>query len=85
MKFENTIRMGISYKEPIVQALNPETLFSFGSSKNFGDLIFDFGVSYSYQKYKYHDLFPVQGDVRPDFDTIHDSQWSLVSTISYSL
>ena len=85
MKFENTIRMGISYKEPIVQALNPETLFSFGSSKKFGDLIFDFGVSYSYQKYKYHDLFPVQGDVRPDFDTIHDSQWSLVSTISYSL
>ena len=84
-KFENTIRMGISYEESTLQSLSPKATFCFGNSQKFQNITLDLGITYSYQKYKYHDLFPVQGDVRPDFDTVHESQWSLVSTILYSL
>lgn len=83
-KYNKVLRMGISYKEPSLQVLYPVTTFCFGTSREFNNITFDLGASYSYQKYKYHDLFPVQGDVRPDFDTVHESNWSLVSTISYT-
>ena len=76
--------MGLAYKEPSVQVLSPVTTFCFGTSREFNNLVFDLGASYSYQKYKYHDLFPVQGDIRPDFDTVHESNWSLISTLSYT-
>ena len=82
-KFNKIFRMGLSYKQPSFQVLSPLTTFCFGTSKEFNNVIFDIGASYSYQKYQYQDLFPVQGDVRPDFDSVHESNWSLVSTISY--
>lgn len=83
-KYNKVLRMGLSYKEPSLQVLSPVTTFCFGTSKDFNNITFDLGASYSYQKYKYHDLFPVPGDVRPDFDTVHESNWSIVSTISYT-
>tara|TARA_Y100000996_G_scaffold415574_1_gene411342 strand:- start:3065 stop:4498 length:1434 start_codon:yes stop_codon:yes gene_type:complete len=83
-KYNKVFRMGISYKEPSLQILSPVTTLSFGTSREFKKLVFDLGASYSYQKYKYHDLFPVQGDIRPDFDTVHESNWSLISTVSYT-
>ena len=36
------------------------------------------------QQYHYQDLFPTQGDSRPDYDNVHDSNWNVVSTISYN-
>lgn len=83
-KYNKVLRMGISYKQSSLQVLSPVTTLCFGTSREFNNIIFDLGASYSYQKYKYHDLFPVPGDIRPDFDTVHESNWSLISTISYT-
>ena len=83
-KYNRVLRIGLAYKEPSVQVLSPVTTFCFGTSREFNNLVFDLGASYSYQQYKYHDLFPVRGDIRPDFDTVHESNWSLISTISYT-
>ena len=77
-------RLGLSYKTPSFEVLSPLTTFSFGTSKTYNSLIFDLSASYSYQNYHYSDLFSVDGDVRPDYDNVHESAWSLVSTISYS-
>ena len=86
VKHNRVLRSGISYKQSSFQTsyLSPLTTFSFGTSKTVNKLNFDISASYSYQKYKYHDLFPVQDDVRPDFDNVHESNWSLISTISYT-
>ena len=81
---DKVFRLGLSYKTPSFEALSPLTTFSFGTSKTYNSLIFDVSASYSYQNYHYSDLFSVDGDVRPDYDNVHESAWSLVSTISYS-
>ena len=59
------------------------TVFCFGTSKEYNKVLFDIGASYSYRRYHYMDIFPVDGDVRPDYDNVHESNWDIVSTISY--
>ena len=83
---QNKKSLHLSYKESEFRVLAPVTAFTLGTSlKVLDKLIFDIGASYSYQKYNYIDLFPVNGDVRPDYDNIHESVWSIISTISYRL
>ena len=84
INYDKIFRAGLSYKEPSFQTLSPITAFSFGTSKKYNNLILDISASYSYQNYHYSDLFSVDGDVRPDYDNVHESTWSLVSSISYS-
>ena len=84
VNYHKVFRVGLSYKEPSFQALSPLTTFCFGTSKIYNNLIFDISASYSYQNYHYIDLFPVEGDVRPDYDNVHESNWSLISTILYA-
>ena len=79
-----SLRLGLSYKEPVFQTLSPLTLFCFGISEKMDRTTFDVAASYSYQKYQYKDLFSVQDDVRPDYDNVHESNWSVVSTISHN-
>ena len=85
VKYDKIFRAGLSYKESALQTsyLSPLTTFSFGTSKKINKLIFDIAASYSYQRYQYHDIFPVSGDSRPDFDSVHESNWTLISTLSY--
>jgi len=89
VKYDKIFRAGLSYKESpfLTSYFSPLTTFSFGTAKKVNKLIFDIAASYSYQKYQYHDLFPVSGDNRATeasyFDRIHESNWRLVSTVSY--
>ena len=83
ISYDTVFRFGISYKEPSLQTLSPLTTLCFGTAQQYSNLIFDIGLSYSYQNYHYQDLFPVDGDVRPDYDNVHESNWNLVSTVSY--
>ena len=85
VKYDKVFRAGLSYKESSFKSyyFSPLTIFSFGSSKKINNLIFDIAASYSYQKYQYHDLFPVIGDSRPDFDSVHESNWMMITSISY--
>ena len=84
VNYDRILRVGLSYKEPSFKTLSPLTTFCFGTSKKVSNFIFDIAASYSYQKYLYPDLFPVEGDVRPDYDNVYESNWSLISTISYT-
>ena len=90
------INMGIEYisydtvldlvyhtKSHLYKHYLPLTTLCFGTAQQYSNLIFDIGLSYSYQNYHYQDLFPVDGDVRPDYDNVHESNWNLVSTVSY--
>ena len=63
--------------------MSPLTTLCFGTAKEYNNLVLDIGASYSYQNYHYADIFPVDGDVRPDYDNVHESNWNVVSTISY--
>ena len=47
------------------------------------NLVLDIAGTYYLQSFKHPDLFPVEGDVRPDYDNVHESNWNGVSTISY--
>ena len=85
VSYKNIVRMGLSYEQPTFKVLAPVTSFTLGTSTALDNITFDFGFKYSYQKYKYGDLFPVSGDVRPDYDNIHNSNWSIISTILYKL
>ena len=53
---------------------------NFITAKEYNNLVLDIGASYSYQNYHYGDIFPVDGDVRPDYDNVHESNWNVVST-----
>ena len=83
ISYDTIFRFGISYKEPSFQSLSPLTTLCFGTAKEYNNLVLDIGASYSYQNYHYADIFPVDGDVRPDYDNVHESNWNVVSTISY--
>ena len=83
ISYDTVFRFGISYKEPALHTLSPLTMLCFGTARQYSNLIFDIGLSYSYQNYHYQDIFPVDGDVRPDYDNVHESNWNLVSTVSY--
>ena len=82
--YDTVFRFGLSYKEPSFQALSPLTTLCFGTAKQYNNIVFDIGASYSYQAYNYIDVFPVDGDVRPDYDNVHESNWDIISTISYN-
>ena len=83
ISYDTIFRFGISYKEPSFLSLSPLTTLCFGTAKEYDNLVLDIGASYSYQNYHYQDIFPVDGDVRPDYDNVHESNWNILSTISY--
>jgi len=83
ISYDTIFRFGISYKEPLFLSLSPLTTLCFGTAKEYDNLVLDIGASYSYQNYHYQDIFPVDGDVRPDYDNVHESNWNILSTISY--
>ena len=56
-----------------------EILFSINN------LVLDIAGTYYLQSFKHPDLFPVEGDVRSDYDLVRDSQFYLSLSLSYNL
>ena len=88
-KFGSTIRMGLLYKEKIMNSLNPITQFTLGSNKDFNkNLNLDFALSYYITSYKYDDIFPVLSpsstlDCSIDCETIIESALSISTTLKW--
>tara|TARA_B100000686_G_C16801866_1_gene986664 strand:+ start:4873 stop:6171 length:1299 start_codon:yes stop_codon:yes gene_type:complete len=84
-QFGTPIRAGLTYKTPSMNAMEPISILTFGSGKKINNLILDITGTYCLQSFKHPDLFPVEGDVRLDYDLIRDSQFHLSLSLSYQL
>ncbi len=77
------IRGGLVYRTAFIPAMKPVSMFTFGSGKSIGNLEIDYAGTYSFQSFNYPDLFPVEGDIRPDYDLVRDSQLNLQLGLTY--
>ena len=77
------IRGGLMYRTAYISSLKPVSIFTFGSGKSVGNLGIDAAGTYCFQSFYSPDLFPVEGDVRPDYDLIRDSQFNLQLAFTY--
>ena len=77
------IRGGLVYRTAFIPAMKPVSMFTFGSGKSIGNLEIDYAGAYSFQSFNYPDLFPVEGDIRPQYDLVRDSQLHLQLAVTY--
>ena len=77
------IRGGLVYRTAILRAMSPVSIFTFGTGKNIGNLIIDVAGTYRFYSFSYPDLFPVEGDNRPDYDLVRESQLQLQLALSF--
>ena len=55
----------------------------FIEGKNIGNLVIDVAGTYRFYSFSYPDLFPVEGDNRPDYDLVRESQLQLQLALIY--
>ena len=77
------VRGGLVYKTAFIPAMKPVSIFTFGSGKSIGNLEIDYAGTYSFQSFNYPDLFPVEGDIRSEYDLVRDSQLHLHFAVTY--
>ena len=77
------IRGGLVYRTAFIPAMKPVSMFTFGSGKSIGNLEIDYAGTYSFQSFNYPDLFPVEGDIRSEYDLVRDSQLHLQFAVTY--
>lgn len=79
------LRFSVGYKtsefKPYISSI---TSFACGSGLRFKKLTFDYALKYRHVRYNYPDLFPVEGEFRPDLDIVNDSKITLLGTLTYS-
>ena len=79
----NPIRGGLVYSQAAIPAIKPVPMFTFGPGKTNGNIIIDAAGTYCFQSFSYPDLFPVEGDIRTDYDLVRDSQLNLQLGLTY--
>ncbi|SVE18513.1 uncharacterized protein METZ01_LOCUS471367, partial [marine metagenome] len=80
----NPIRGGLIYRQSPISALKPVSMFTFGSGKSISNLVIDFAGTYCFQSFSYPDLFPVEDEIRSDYDLVRDSQLNLQLGLTYN-
>jgi len=80
---EIPVRAGFIFSNSPFQNIQPESVFTFGTGKTFGKLTVDIAGAYHTNSYNYPDIFPVEDDDRPDYDTVLESNFNLVTTFQY--
>ena len=60
------------------------TSFACGSGLRFKKITFDYALKYDHIRYNHPDLFPVEGEFRPDLDIVNDSKIILLGTLTYN-
>ena len=77
------IRGGLVYRQAVIPAMKPISMFTFGTGKTIGNMVIDAAGTYCLQSFSYPDLFPVEGDIRTDYDLVRDSQLNLQLGLTY--
>ncbi len=79
------VRAGVIYRDTPSKWMDPESIFTFGTGKQFSGLMVDVAGSYRLNTYYYGDLFLVDGDVRPEYDRIRETQFNYTVSLSYRI
>ena len=79
------IRAGIIYKESFMNTLPDQAIISAGSGSSYGQLHYDYAVSYTFFDYFYPDLFLLDSDTYTNFDQITDSKLNFTLGLKYLL
>jgi len=79
------VRVGMIYKQSPFQTLDPTSTITVGSGFNIEKLKIDFATGFQSMEYGYPDLFPVDGDVRPDLDRVKESSFHFNISLSYTI
>ncbi len=79
------VRIGYFFSESPIPFIDPVAAFTFGTGRTLGNLTVDIAGRYSLSSYDYPDLFPVDGDVRPDLDTVSETRFDLRLSLNYKL
>ena len=77
------IRGGLVYRQAVIPAMKPISMFTFGTGKTIGNMVIDAAGTYCFQSFSYPDLFLVEGDIRTDYDLVRDSQLHIHLAITY--
>ena len=80
---EFPVRAGYIFRETPSVDSGPESIFTFGTGKTFHRLALDVAGTYMVNSYQYPDLFEVEGDIRPDYDTVNESRFNFTASIQY--
>lgn len=79
------LRFSIGYKtsefKPYISSI---TSFACGSGLRFKKITFDYALKYRHIRYNHPDIFPVEGEFRPDLDIVNDSKIILLGTLTYN-
>ncbi len=80
------IRGGFSYiKKRVLGLTTPVSIFTFGTGKKINHLMIDFAINYSTKEFQAPELFPIEGDVRSDYDLVRESLFDLIISFNYEL
>jgi len=79
------IRTGIIYKESFMETLPDQSIISAGSGGSYGQLHYDYAISYTFFDYFYPDLFLLDSDSYTNFDQITDSKFNFTLGLKYLL
>ena len=82
-QLDTPIRGGLVYRTAFIPAMKPVSMFTFGSGKSVGNLEIDYAGTYSFQSFNYPDLFPVEDDIRAEYDLVRESQLHLQLAVTY--
>ena len=82
-EMKTPIRGGLVYQTPSIHVLKPVSMFTFGTGKTIGSLVIDAAGTYCFQSFYYPDLFPVEDNIRPDYDLVRDSQLNMQLAFTY--
>ncbi len=77
------MRLGLTYiNHPSAATLN-ESIISFGSGYQSDKISLDIGAAISENSYRYNDLFPVEGEIRENKDTVRQSNLLINLSLQY--
>ena len=77
------IRGGLTYQTPKLLSMSPVSMFTFGTGKTIRNMVVDVSGTYCFHSFSHPDLFPVEGDIRSDYDLVRESQLQLQLALSY--
>ena len=80
------IRGGFSYiKKRVLGLTTPVSIFTFGTGKKINHLMIDFAINYSTKEFQAPELFPIEDDIRSDYDLVRESLFDLIISFNYEL
>ena len=79
------LRSGLVYKQSPMQLIPDQSIITFGTGSNYGKLLYDIALSYTFFDYYYPKIFIVNDANDGSFDKVIDSKFNFVLSFRYLL